>query len=70
MKANIEALLTDTSNLILNITVNGFNPYIDEVITFSNPDVIFPFGYEYDIISCNADFIRNETNYSLRRRVL
>jgi len=70
MKANIEALLTDTSNLILNITVNGFNPYIDEVITFSNPDVIFPFGYEYDIIGCNADFMKDETNYSLRRRVL
>lgn len=70
MKANMESLLADTSNLILNITVKGFYPYIDEVISFTNPNNIFPFGYSFDIIGCNADFIKDETNYSLRRRVV
>lgn len=67
---NIEALITDDSNLILNIKINGFFPLIDTVIAFTNPDDIFPFGYIYDIISAEADFINNETSYSLRRKIV
>lgn len=66
--ANMESLLTDDSNLILNIQVKGFYPYLDDVITFTNPNNLFPFGYSYDVISSNADYTNEVTEYSLRRR--
>jgi len=70
MKANIEALLTDNSNLVLPITVIGFYLELDEVIDFTNPNIEFPFGYEYDIASLEADYINEQTTFYLQRRYI
>jgi len=70
LKANIEGLLTDNSNLIIPVKVRGFYTDLDEIIDFTNPNMEFPWGYEYDVISLEADKINNETLYYLQRRYI
>jgi hypothetical protein len=63
---NISALLSRSSNLIVECEVKGFYPYPDEIISFINCPA--PFTFNFEILSLEADYISNTTKYQLRKR--
>ena len=63
---NISALLSKSTNLIIECEITGFYPFPDEIISFSNAPV--PFNVNFEILSVEADYINNTTKYQLRKR--